>query len=243
LAITLGTRIDAADRKHFTALCEAIHITRGRDAITSDPLMTPRAPRTSRWMEVPMQSAREPGPGRAQSAPDTRLPATNRTLVWFSDEAERRRRAADATQGAGSPARNLAVARAPVGRRTEALGCVALAALTLAVAQIPASSAVGTHPCRTEPLVLAPGADLDVKMTVSRKGACAVAAKARSITVNEVTITQAPLHGTLASRGRTGVIYRPADQPGSEDFFAFAIRGTQEGRNQVSAFRVHVTIN
>jgi hypothetical protein len=49
-------------------------------------------------MEVSMQSAREPGLGRAMAATAPRTPATNRTLVWFSGDAERRRRAAAAAQ-------------------------------------------------------------------------------------------------------------------------------------------------
>ena len=73
--------------------------------------------------------------------------------------------------------------------------------------------------------------------------ACAIWAKPNSITVNDAIITKAPLHGTLALRGRTGVIYRPADQSGGEDFFAFALRGTQDTRDQVCLFRAHVTIN
>jgi hypothetical protein len=49
-------------------------------------------------MEVPMQSAREPFAGRATAASAPRVSATNRTLVWFSGEAERRRRIAAAAQ-------------------------------------------------------------------------------------------------------------------------------------------------
>jgi hypothetical protein len=240
-----------------------------------------------------MQSAREPGLGRGRADSAPRAPATNRTLVWFSAEAEQRRRTAAAAQEVSSrradtriggsydeirrraqalragyltalfrrgiawlgalprhaavPAsgvvRNLAGARAAVGQRTEVLGGAALAALALALFQVPALNVEGTRRCRTEPLVLAPGADLDVKMTVSHNAACAIWAKPRSITVNDMTITKAPLHGTLARRGRTGVIYRPADRSGGEDFFAFAIRRTEDTRDQVSLFRVHVTIN
>jgi len=43
-----------------------------------------------------MHSAREPGPGRAMAAPAPRVAATSRTLVWFSADAERRRRTAAA---------------------------------------------------------------------------------------------------------------------------------------------------
>jgi hypothetical protein len=185
-----------------------------------------------------MQSAREPGLGRARAASAPRVPATNRTLVWFGGEAERRRHVSAGAQEAVPGG----VARRSAGwQRLEIFGCAALAAL--AVAALPSLNAVGMRPCLTQPLVLTPGADLDVKMTVSPKAACTISAKANGITVNDVTITAAPLHGTIAQRGRTGVTYRPTGRSGSEDFFAFAIRGTQDRRDQVSLFRVHVTIN
>jgi hypothetical protein len=51
-------------------------------------------------MEVPMPSAREPFLARATAASAPRAPAINRTLVWFSGDAERRRRTAAAAQQA-----------------------------------------------------------------------------------------------------------------------------------------------
>jgi hypothetical protein len=112
-----------------------------------------------------MQSAREPFLGRATAASAPRAPAINRTLVWFSGDAERRRRTAAAAQQALSrrgaylaamvrrgtawlgtlPPRAAAPSdgargaspRAAVWQRSEVFGCVALAALALAVFEAP----------------------------------------------------------------------------------------------------------
>lgn len=175
-----------------------------------------------------MQRAREPFAGRATAASASRVPAINRTLVWFSGDAERRRRAAAAAQEAPAPgsAARGASPRAAVWRRSEVFGCLALAALTLAAFEGRSLTAVGSRPCRTEPAVLGLGTDLDVKMTLSHNAACAIWANAASISVKDVTITAAPQHGTLALRGRTGVTYRPARGFTGTDSFAFTLQST-----------------
>jgi hypothetical protein len=226
-----------------------------------------------------------------------RVPATNRTLVWFSGEAERRRRTAAAQEELSrraaaesgwvgfsdrsyaeirtrAQARRAAYmtavlrrgiawlgalprrsptaatsglaggisARAAAWQHPELFGYVALAALALAIAG-PMLNAAATRPCQTEPALFRPEGDLTVKMTVSHNAACAIWAKAENISMRDLTITMAPQHGTLALRGRTGVTYRAAGQFSGEDFFAFALRGTRDGRDQVSVVRVPVTVN
>jgi hypothetical protein len=185
-------------------------------------------------MEVPMQSAREPGVGHARAASALRVPARNRTLVWFSADAERRRRAAAAADG-------VVASHAKVWYRPGLFGCVALAALGLAVAG-PALNVAGMRPCRTTPPVLTPGTDLDVRMVVSHAAACAIWAKAGSISVDDTTITTTPQHGTLVPRGRTGVTYRPSHGFIGDDFFAFAWRKKPGGRGETSSVQVRVTV-
>ncbi len=244
-----------------------------------------------------MQSAREPGLGRAAAASAPRVAAKNRTLVWFSGEAERRRRTAAAAQEASSrraaiesggggldhhsydeirrraqarrvayltalfrrgtawlgtlPRRAAAPAgdvargappRAAVWQRSEVFGCVALAALTLAFFEAPSLNAVGAHPCRTEPAVLAFGGDLDVRMTLSHNAACAIWANAATISVKDLSITTAPKHGTLALRGRTGVTYRPARGFTGTDSFAFTLQSTSASGGAALTARVHATV-
>jgi len=131
---------------------------------------------------------------------------------------------------------------APVWQRRELFGCVALAALGLGLAG-PMLNAAGPRPCQTQPALLTPGADLDVRMTVAHNAACAIWSRADNVSVRDLTITTPPQHGTLALRGRTGVTYRPAGGFNGEDAFAFAIHGTRHARHQLSRVRVQVTVN
>lgn len=245
-----------------------------------------------------MQRAREPFPGRATAAPALRVPATNRTLVWFSGDAERRRRAAAAAQEAlsrhaaiesgrvgltdgsyaeirrraearrvayltalvrrgtawlgalprraAASARNAAHGaspRAAVWQRSEVFGCVALAALALAMFEAPLLPAVGIRPCRTEPALLTLGADRDVKMSLSHNAACAIWATGASISVKDLTITAAPQHGTLALRGRTGVTYRPARGFTGTDSFAFTLQSASAPGAAALTARVQATVH
>jgi hypothetical protein len=91
--------------------------------------------------------------------------------------------------------------------------------------------------------VLALGGDLDVTMTLSHNAACAIWANAASISVNDVTITTAPQHGTLALRGRTGVTYRPARGFTGSDSFAFMLQSTSGPGSAALTARVHATVN
>lgn len=131
---------------------------------------------------------------------------------------------------------------ATMWQRPELFGCVALAALALAMIEGPSVNLTGARPCRTEPAVLRSGADIDATMTVSHNAACAIWTKTQSISINDVKIAVPPRHGTLALRGRTGVTYRPAGQFTGDDFFAFALRGRADARDRASLVRVHVTV-
>lgn len=219
-----------------------------------------------------MQSAREPRSGRAMPAPALRVPATNRTLVWFGRDAEQRRRAAAAAQEALSgraaylralfrrtaawfialPKRtptsapsgvagDMSGSRPRVWRRPELFGCVALTGVALAMIGAPFMGA-GARPCRTEPAGLTPGANLEVRMTVSHNAACAIWTKAEAVAFDEFHVTVPPKHGSVAPRGRTGVSYRPAPQFTGEDLFAFTLHGRLDARDNSSLVRVRVTV-
>jgi hypothetical protein len=201
-------------------------------------------------MEIPMQSARESKFAAATAAPGPRATAINRTLVWFSGDAERRRRAAAVVQEALSglpmrsavPASGASAAAAAIRPRPEAFGHVALAALVLATVGGLALSTAGPHTCRTAPAVLASGTDVDVKMTVARNAACAISAKAVNVPVIDLEIAVPPQHGMLTLRGRTGVTYRPGREFTGEDSFSFALRGAPAGRDGASLVRVQVSV-
>lgn len=138
--------------------------------------------------------------------------------------------------------REIAAPRAAVWQRSEVFACVALAGLVLAMVEGPALNPAGSHPCRSDPPVFMPGADRDVNMTVSHNAACAIWAKTANISVKELTITVAPQHGSLALRGRTGVIYRPARGFTGSDRFSFSLRGHSPRHDDGSLVRVDVTV-
>jgi hypothetical protein len=240
-----------------------------------------------------MQSARQPNIDRGVAARSPRGSATNRTLVWFSDDAAQRRchsvpvaektpsrptaielgtidldnpsyaeicRHAHARRAAylrtlfrriaarlavlskHAPARvasGVPASRPTVWPRPELFGCVALTALAAAMIGWPALHA-GMRPCQTEPVVLAPGTDLAVTMTVWHSAACSISTRAENVTVDDLKV--APQHGDLALRGRTGVIYRPAREFTGDDFFAFALRGRADAGDESSLVRVRVIV-
>ena len=246
-----------------------------------------------------MRSARQTIPDHARPGRAPRVPAINRTLVWFHDEAAQRRRSMAAAQeelrqrtatelawvGPDDPSyadiRRHAQARratylrelcrhaaaalkalptrmpepsprtgagggtargATVWQRPELFGCVALAAVALAMVGGPSFNAAWTGPCRTEPATLATGAVVDATMTVSNNAACAIWTKGVNTSVNDVKIAVPPQHGTLALRGRTGVTYRPAREFTGDDFFSFALRGRSAARDGESLVRVRVSV-
>jgi hypothetical protein len=246
-------------------------------------------------MEVSMQPARQAMIDRGRAGQPRHVPPVNRTLMWFGDDAEQRRRAATAAQEApvfravtdpsGSGFRHMSYAeirrraharraaylraacrrfaalltamtthirapalrrsasgtsarRATVWQRREVFGCVALAALAVAMVEVPP----GLRPCRTEPAVLRSATDVEATMTVARGGACAIWTRAENISVDDLSIEVAPQHGNLALRGRTGVTYRPARTFTGDDFFAYTLHGRSDAQDASSVVRVRVSV-
>jgi hypothetical protein len=135
----------------------------------------------------------------------------------------------------------VASSRPSVWLRPELLGCVALTSLAAAVIAWPGLYAA-TRPCRAEPMVLTPGTDLAVTMTVSHRAACSVSTRAENVTIDGLDVAVAPQHGDLALRGRTGVTYRPAREFTGDDFFAFALHRRSDAGDANSLVRVHVIV-
>jgi hypothetical protein len=188
-----------------------------------------------------MQAAGEPFVESGESSEAaTAETAIDRTSAWFGEEAQHRRRSA----AAAAPGVRAANTRGPgwvaALWQWPALACVALAALLLAAFAAPSFGPANA--CRTEPVVLGIGADLDARMTVSHNGACAIWTKAENISIDDVTIATAPRHGAVALRGRTGVTYRPAAQFTGEDSFAFRLHQRADGRDSSSLVRVRVIV-
>jgi hypothetical protein len=165
--------------------------------------------------------------------------AINRTLAWFGEEAQQRRRSAAAAQGTWAPARHEPGWVAALWQ-WPAFGCVAIAAALLAPFAAPSFGPA--HACRTEPAVLGFAADIDATMIVSHNGACAIWSKTGNISIKDIKVATAPQHGSLAFRGRTGVTYRPAPSFIGEDSFAFTLYGRLDARDKSSLVRVRVTV-
>src|SRR4051812_18648808 len=66
-----------------------------------------------------------------------------------------------------------------------------------------------TRGCRTNPPDLTFVPQLDVAMTVKAGKACAITSPVATTFVETLSIETAPGHGTLRTRGLSGVIYRP----------------------------------
>jgi hypothetical protein len=60
--------------------------------------------------------------------------------------------------------------------------------------------------------------------------------------IDALTVTAAAQHGSLAPRGRTGIIYRAQGDYRGEDSFALALRGRAGGDDAVAIVRVRVTV-
>jgi hypothetical protein len=177
-------------------------------------------------MEVTMQSA---GQTRGATERSTRTPAVNRTLVWFGEAAEQRRR------------RSLPAAPTAPSSRSWLLGCIALLVVVAGIVAAQRFEA-SMGPCHTVPALPGAGAEPAMRMTVAHNAACAIGARIQTIAGNEVKIEVPPQHGTLALRGRSGVTYRPTAEFTGNDFFAFTQRGHSPARDNMSFVRVSVTV-
>ncbi len=96
--------------------------------------------------------------------------------------------------------------------------------------------------CRNDPGRLIFGETFEVAMNLDRNTACSVWLRPGSASVDKLDITSPPRHGTLAPRGRTGVIYRADRNFKGEDFFAFAMHGQSAAYNGTSVVRVRVQV-
>lgn len=175
---------------------------------------------------------------RAQARRAAYLTTMCRRIVASLKALPTRRRAPNLSGVAGG----MSTRGATVWQRPELFGCVALAALLLSMIEGPSFNSMGPAQCRTEPGVLAFGADMNATMTVSHNAACAIWTKTGNLSISDVKIAVPPQHGTLVLRGRTGVTYRPAGQFTGNDFFAFALSGRSDARDKMSLVRVGVTV-
>lgn len=120
-------------------------------------------------------------------------------------------------------------------------GCAALLSL---IGAWSAMKALDLQPpaCRVSPVGLALGAETVATMQTGSGMACTVAVRAGSAAIDDITVTAQPGHGSIAPRGRTGVIYRPEGRYRGEDGFELALRGRAGAHEGVAVVRVRVTV-
>ena len=101
---------------------------------------------------------------------------------------------------------------------------------------------LGARDCRVEPIPLALGRQSDVPIALSANTPCAILIKAGSAVLDDITIDAPPRHGTLALRGRTGVVYRPGPGFKGRDAFAFSLHGRSSAAPGTAAIQVRAVV-
>lgn len=96
--------------------------------------------------------------------------------------------------------------------------------------------------CRVSPVAFQPAGETEAIMSVAAGRSCALTARIGAAEVIELAVGTLPRHGTVAPRGRTGVIYMPAAGFRGEDHFALAFTGGDRSGRGVMAVRVKVTV-
>ncbi len=96
--------------------------------------------------------------------------------------------------------------------------------------------------CRPAPLAFQIGADADTQMTIRAGAQCAVYVLPGQATLDEPLTTTAPMHGTLTTRGHSGIDYRPDSGFTGEDEFAVAMNGRLGQRTGSMDLHVHVAV-
>jgi hypothetical protein len=96
--------------------------------------------------------------------------------------------------------------------------------------------------CDASPVRLMFGTETAARIETGSGTACAVAMQAGAAVIEDLTVTVAARHGSIAPRGRTGVVYRAQDNYRGEDSFALALRGRSETQHGVAIVRVRVNV-
>jgi hypothetical protein len=129
-----------------------------------------------------------------------------------------------------------------IDSRTMLGGCAILLSLIGVWSTMKALELRPPSACYASPVRLTFGAETATRIETSSGTACTVVMQAGAAVIEELTITVAAQHGSIAPRGRTGVIYRAQDNYRGEDSFALALRGRSETQHGVAIVRVRVNV-
>jgi len=145
---------------------------------------------------------------------------------------------------AGEPPRERRANRR--GRQIDSRIVLGACAILLSVVGVSASmKALELRPpsaCLALPVHLILGAETAARIETSSGIACTVSVQTGSAVIDDLTVTSPAQHGSVAPRGRTGVIYRPQGNYQGEDQFELALRGRSDAKAGVAIVRVRVTV-
>jgi hypothetical protein len=99
----------------------------------------------------------------------------------------------------------------------------------------------GARDCRVTPLPMVFGFSTEISVTMPAGVPCTIAVQPGG-SVRQLTIDAEPENGTVAARGRTGVIYRPHPKFKGEDHFSFSLAGGSSALHDVSAIHVRAVV-
>ena len=121
-------------------------------------------------------------------------------------------------------------------------GCAILLSLIGVWSTVKALELRPPSACDASPVRLTFGAETAARIETGSGTACALAVQAGAAVIDDLTVTVAAQHGSIAPRGRTGVVYRAQDNYRGEDSFALALRGRSETQHGVAIVRVRVNV-
>jgi hypothetical protein len=102
-------------------------------------------------------------------------------------------------------------------------------------------SILGSRGCGIPPISLGRSSDLSVALSANTP--CAILVKPPSAPIDAISIDAPPQHGTLTSRGRTGVVYRPHPGFKGSDAFAFSLHRRSDATPQSFPIHVRMVVN
>jgi hypothetical protein len=149
---------------------------------------------------------------------------------------------ADASPASGMRRERSARGPQRIDSRIMLGGCAILLSLIGVCSTMKALDLRPPSACDASPVQLTFGAETAARIEIGSGTACTIAMQAGAAVIEDLTVTAAARHGSLAPHGRTGVIYRAPDNYRGEDSFALALRGRSERRPGVAIVRVRVNV-
>ena len=140
------------------------------------------------------------------------------------------------------PERSAGNPRRRIDSRSVLGGCAILLSLIGVWSTVKALELRPPPACDASPVRLTFGAETAARIETGSGTACALTVQAGAAVIEDLTVMVAAQHGSIAPRGRTGVVYRAQDNYRGEDSFALALRGRSETQHGVAIVRVRVNV-